>query len=39
VALVLEGSQATTSKINPVVEAFADEKKAVGETVQHVEKT
>ena len=28
-----------TSKINPVVEAFADEKKAVGETVQHVEKT
>jgi hypothetical protein len=39
VALALEGSQAVARKMNPVVEALADEKKAVAETVQHVEKT
>ena len=39
VALVIEGSGATVSKVNPVAEALAEKNVAVGETVEHVENT
>jgi len=39
VALIIEGSGATVSKINPVAEALAEKNGGMGETAEHVENT
>lgn len=39
VALILEGSKATVSKIHPIAEALAEKSGNVGENIDHMEKT
>jgi hypothetical protein len=39
VALILEGSKATVSKIHPIAEALAEKSADVGENIDHMEKT